>query len=98
MFSVSPPQIFQVQAEILATRPALPDYLSTSCDYKEIAFFHTVCQKKDILTNFTETRPLGNLSIKNVSFVTFAQIVELTKCFLFSILSLKGIVDRKKIS
>ena len=33
VFSVRPPQIFQVQTEISTIRPVFPDFLSVSCDY-----------------------------------------------------------------
>ena len=40
--SVSPPQVFQVQAKILTVRPVFPDYLSVSYGYGENEYLHAI--------------------------------------------------------
>lgn len=52
------------------------------CDiatFRKQLFIHTICLIRGILTNLAKATPLGDLSIKNVIFVTLEQSVGLAK-------------------
>ena len=52
------------------------------CDiatFRKQLFIHSICLKREILTNLAKATPLGDLSIENVLFVTLEQSVGLAK-------------------